>query len=538
MSAASSRTAADANSSPATAADDVREAVPEHLRALAGRQMVEQIEEPDAASDHRFAHPMIRDVTYGGLLKRTRAELHERFVRWAESTDLARDRPLEVEEVLGYHLEQAHRLRIDLGPLDGHGLDLGRRAAGRLGAAGRRALERGDMPAAANLLRRAAGVLPEDPAQAARLLVDAGQAEMEAGRLAEADAVLGRAVDLASGARASGLASVARLERTRLAYLTGGGPGDDDVAAQAEGAIYAFTADHDDEGLATAWRLLLNVRLTGCRFAEAETAAGEIVVHATRAGNRLLVNRMLPVIAQLSLRGPMPALDAMVRCRQILADVAGDRQAEAVARRALSHLRGMWGELDDARAELRRCRADLEELGWVLDAALVCLDAAPVALLADDPAGAEAELQWAFDTLDAMGERNYVSTVAALLGEARYRAGRLREAEEAVTFSREVAAEGDVATHIIWRSVHGKLMARRGDAAGVASCREAVALAEGTDDLIARADALADLAEALGISGEVDGERATLRRALALYEQKGSLVAVRRVARRLSATAA
>ena len=144
------------------AADDVREAVPEHLRALAGRQMVEQIEEPDAASDHRFAHPMIRDVTYGGLLKRTRAELHERFVRWAESTDLARDRPLEVEEVLGYHLEQAHRLRIDLGPLDGHGLDLGRRAAGRLGAAGRRALERGDMPAAANLLRRAAGVLPED----------------------------------------------------------------------------------------------------------------------------------------------------------------------------------------------------------------------------------------------------------------------------------------------------------------------------------------------------------------------------------------
>ena len=129
-------------------------------------------------------------------------------------------------------------------------------------------------------------------------------------------------------------------------------------------------------------------------------------------------------------------------------------------------------------------------------------------------------------------------TVAALLGEARYRGGRLREAEEAVAFSRDVAAEGDVATHIIWRSVHGKLRARHGDAAaGVASCREAVALAEGTDDLIARADALADLAEALGVTGDADGERATLRRALALYEQKGSLVAVRRIAQRLSATA-
>ncbi len=71
----------------------------------------------------------------------------------------------------------------------------------------------------------------------------------------------------------------------------------------------------------------------------------------------------------------------------------------------------------------------------------------------------------------------------------------------------------------------------------MASCREAVALAEGTDDLIARADALADLAEALGVTGDADGERATLRRALALYEQKGSLVAVRRIAQRLSATA-
>ena len=277
-----------------------------------------------------------------------------------------------------------------------------------------------------------------------------------------------------------------------------------------------------------------SIRFTRSRF-PARVAWTTISSAASSASsNRHLVNRMLPVIAQLSLRGPAPALDAMLRCRQILADVAGDRQAEAVAQRALSHLRGMWGELDEARAELRRCRADLEELGWVLDAALVCLDAAPVAFLADDPAGAEAELQWSFDTLDAMWERNYVSTVSALLGEARYRAGRLAEAAEAVAFSREVAAEGDVATHIIWRSVHGKLLARGGDAAGgVASCREAVGLAEGTDDLIAQADALADLAEALEMGGDREA-RPTLREALARYERKGSLVAVRRVAQRLA----
>ena len=109
------------------------------------------------------------------------------------------------------------------------------------------------MPAAANLLgargRRAAARTPCRPRACC---VDAGQAEMEAGRLAEADAVLGRAAALAAGAPGVGLESVARLERTRLAYLTGGGPADDEVAAQAEGAIRAFTADRDDEGLATA----------------------------------------------------------------------------------------------------------------------------------------------------------------------------------------------------------------------------------------------------------------------------------------------
>ena len=58
------------------------------------------------------------------------------------------------EEIVGYHLERACAYRASLGPVDAEGRALARRAATRLGAAGRRAYERGDLHAAVGLLAR------------------------------------------------------------------------------------------------------------------------------------------------------------------------------------------------------------------------------------------------------------------------------------------------------------------------------------------------------------------------------------------------
>jgi len=105
---------------------------------------------------------LIRDAAYGGLLKRTHAELHERFAPWLE-VRLA-SRIGEFRELIGFHLEQAHRYLLELGPADEHASALGRRAAEHLGWSGTRALARGDVGAATNLLRRAVGLLPKgDP---------------------------------------------------------------------------------------------------------------------------------------------------------------------------------------------------------------------------------------------------------------------------------------------------------------------------------------------------------------------------------------
>ena len=189
----------------------------------------------------------------------------------------------------------------------------------------------------------------------------------------------------------------------------------------------------------------------------------------------------------------------------------------------------MQGEFEVARAGYRRARRTLEELGWTNQAALTSLDSGPIELLAGDPAAAEAELRRDYETLDRLGERNYISTVAAVLAEAVYEQGRLDEADRFATVSAEVAAPDDVATQFLWRGVRGKLLARQGRVdEGEALVREAVRLARSTDELISPANALMDLAEVLCLDGRRQEAAEATDEAIRLYEQKGSVVAARR----------
>jgi hypothetical protein len=139
----------------------------------------------------RFHHILIRDAAYRRLLKGTRAELHARFADWvaARAGDAA-----DHDETIGWHLEQAHQLLRELGPLDAAGRMLGERAAQHL-AAGRRALARDDLPVAANLLGRAVDRLDVDDAARADLALDWCEALLAAGDVgvaAKAIAELGR----------------------------------------------------------------------------------------------------------------------------------------------------------------------------------------------------------------------------------------------------------------------------------------------------------------------------------------------------------
>src|SRR3954464_13160121 len=161
------------------------------LTSLVRKELIRPDKSTFAGDDaFRFRHLLIREAAYDAMPKAVRAVMHEKFANWlrGHQEDL-----VEWAEVLGYHLERAYRYRVELGVTDAANADLGRQAAELLGMAGRRASERGDMSAAANLLERAAALLPaRDPGRAALLpalgkaLVDHGQWETAATVLTEA----------------------------------------------------------------------------------------------------------------------------------------------------------------------------------------------------------------------------------------------------------------------------------------------------------------------------------------------------------------
>ena len=195
----------------------IRDGIDGHLETLRRKELVELegsywIDEPV----YRFHHVLIRDVAYRSVLKEVRADLHERMAQWLEAK--SGDLTGEYEQFVAFHLEQAHEYRSQLGPLDEHGRALGRRAAERLASAGRRALTREDLPAAANLLGRALDRLDDHAPARPDLLADLSEALLSAGDTHAA----APAVEALRGAAGEDprLRALAAVYAGQLSYLT------------------------------------------------------------------------------------------------------------------------------------------------------------------------------------------------------------------------------------------------------------------------------------------------------------------------------
>jgi class 3 adenylate cyclase/tetratricopeptide (TPR) repeat protein len=504
------------------------------LGGLMRKELVHPDESTFAGQEaYRFAHILIRDAAYLGLLKRTRAELHERFVDWLE--DVATDRLKEYEEIRGYHLEQAYTILIQLAPVDDHARQLGLRAAEYLASAGHRALARGDLPAASNLLQRAAALLPLEDHRRPRHLLDAGEALTELGEFRSAETFLGAGIDAASGQGDVGLEAMGRMMMLSVRYETASEATGADFVAEVERAIPVLEGLQQHEGLARAWRMLTLVHWQACRWGSSEMAAQRMVEHARRAENTLLEDRVLPALAMCALYGPTPVPDAIARCTEILERTSSDRKAAAVTQLALAHLEAMRGEFDRARELCRQSRSSLEELGWKVQAAVTSQSSGPIELLAGDPAAAEVELLLDFAALDAMGEKYYLSTTAAFLAEALYQQDRLEDAAGYCAICRELASPDDISSQFLWRSIQGKILARTGDLENAQSLgKEAVALIDPSEDPDAAASTLLDLAEIYELGGRLDDAQDAARQAEALLDAKQDIVSRDRARKRLA----
>ncbi len=518
----------------ALAPEDLRPEVRGHLLSLVRKELIRPDRSALPGEDaFRFRHLLIRDAAYQSLPKQARAELHERFADWLERA--VQDGAAEHEAILGYHLEQAYRYRAELGAVDERAIRLARRAGRLLGAAGRQAFSRGDMPATASLLGRAEELLPRDGPDRLALLPDLGDALVEGGELARGRELLDRAVEEAAAAGQRAVEARAILIRWSFRISADPEGATEQARAEVERLLPELEELGDDLALAQAWRLKGLVHLMACRFAELGEAEENALVHARRAGDRRQEADALFWLMAAYDFGPLPADEAVARCEGLLDAAAANPIAEGGALAHLAMLKAKRGAFDEARSLFRRALDRYGELGTELQRGGMSMAFGWIEILAGTPEAAEPVLREGYERLGKIGEQSYRSTLAAVYADVVYRQGRYEEAEELTRASEELAARDDLASQIGWRSVRAKVLARRGELAEAERLgRAAVEIASRTDGLEWWAGALADLGEVLRLAGRPNDAAEQLEEALRLYERKGVLPAAERIRAQLA----
>ncbi len=500
-------------------------ALSDALEGLVRRELIRPVRD----EVFRFRHLLLLEVAYDALPKLERAVLHERLGSWFEQNE-------GEEEIVGYHLERAHSYRAELGPVDAEGRALARRAATRLGSAGRRAYERGDLAAAVGLLSRAATLLEPGAAGRVELLADLGEALRETGEFERAEAVLEEVIQSASASGDDVLEARAEVIRLRLRLLTDPEV-TEEVVRRAEPLIETFEQAGDDRLLAKAWELLAWAPWFRCQASATVEALERALEHARRSGDARTEAQSLNLSVGAAFFGPKPVPEAIRLCEEILADPTQQQRIRASALRALAGLKAMAGEFDEARELVDAHKELVQELGLRVTAAAAAETYGIIEMLAGDPVAAERELAWGYGLLEEIGETQNFPDLAAKLADALYVQGL---DDRALELSR-VSERCDGA---------GRSFSRRAVAGSPArSCWPGKATwsrprcwpekrwrsrTRRTSRCCA-ADALMDLAEVLRIAGRDAESGPFVEQALELYEQKGNVVAAAKARRILDA---
>jgi class 3 adenylate cyclase/tetratricopeptide (TPR) repeat protein len=512
--------------------EDERAHVPRHLQSLMRKELISPEVSPFSGEDaFRFRHLLIRDAAYQAIPKEERADLHEALAGWVAAR--VGDRATEFEEIIGHHLEQAARYRLELGPADERSTSLSLRASERLASSGRRALARRDAPAAARLLTRAVDLLPPEHPDRASLLNDLARSLIDRGDLRAA----GEALDRVAAARPGpATAADAALSRLWLQLYTDPEGQTETIRTEVERLVPVLSGAGDGRGLARASYLLVELDWMACRYVAAAARLEEVADHAARAGDRRQETEALGRLAAALVYGPVPVEEALRRCGELRKRARGDRRVEAGVLAAEAELEAMLGRFEGTGEKIDRAESVLEDLGLGLIALTSEEVRAAVHLLAGDPESAERAFRHTYEALERAGERGVLSTTAAELGQAVYEQGRFEEAEGYATVSEEAGASDDVATQLLVRGLRAKLAARRG------SAEEAERLARSSVDLAAtteapnfQGNAWMDLGEILRLTGRTSEAAAALQEAARLFEAKGNVVSAERARELLAA---
>ena len=459
---------------------------------------------------YRFRHLLIRDVAYDGLPKETRADLHLRFADWL----LNHAELVELDEIVGYHLEQAARYRRELGRAE---IEVERRAARRLAAAGSKASGRGDPPAADNLLTRALELLPHnDPERPKVVLERVATLEHLGGSHEEAS----RLIEELEGHADAAARMHGRMARLQLRFRLDPHAVVDEARRVSNEALEFFATAGDELGLARAWYLLFWVDWLQSRGKPALASLDRAIEHGERAGAHSLV-----ATATIYLQGPLmhgPMTPDEVRARLEPLKENGGAQATAIVLRVEARLLQLEGRLEEARHQYEAAAAIDADLGMRMFRAISQQWSAEVLLLQERPEEAATLFRSSVEELEALGETSFRSTTLIGLADALYRSGQPEAAERRAIDGEELGAKEDVVNYALGRAIRAMIAVDRGaldDATLLA--QESIEYAYQTDFPWVHARAHEALVQVLAAAGRTDDARAELEHAVKCYESYG-----------------
>jgi class 3 adenylate cyclase len=486
--------------------------VDRRLTALVRKELVRPDRAQLAGDDaYRFRHLLIRDAAYEALPKAARADLHHRFADWLQQNGQSL---VELDEILGYHLEQASRYHEELGQSD---VELADRAASRLAAAGRTSVSRSDGRAARSLFERALALRKQLDII---LVVDFAECTVATDIQTGIDA-LDEAADAAERAGDATGAALARAAAAELRLERGEASGEE-LERLARAALPLLEAVGDEAGLARGWDLLAHgLYRTRSRYDEVEQAAEQALLHQRLAGEK---RSYPPEILFVLLAGSRPVAEVLQRLDSLAEEYTHprvdlyraiclamlDRTAEAQA-------------LGAAAAERFRELAGRSPWFWELDE------------YAGNYAAAAEQLRDFCDYLTEQGRSATAAGFALTRGRMLCAVGRYDEAEQLAAQGHDLGDKHDPLTQSLWRRVAALVAAHRGEHSEAERlAREALTYSQETESPKGQGDAYYDLAEVLQAAGLRDEAAAAWHEALDRYERKGIIPLARRVRERLA----
>jgi class 3 adenylate cyclase len=429
----------------------------------------------------RFRHILLRDAAYDAIPKAERASLHEAFAEHLQAS-LA-ERTTEFDEFIGYHLEQAHRMRDELGLHDKHTERLARSAFEHLRAAGLRAAERGDAPTAATLLRHAVDLRDPDDADRLEIAWVLGFALSDSGSIPEAREFLTDAIARAEVAGSDRAAAYAGCALATVQLLGSPEANVEAMKVAADRSLELFEAAGDERGQALAWSTRAFAQWFDEQVEDSRKSAEHALGHARAAGDRVTEGEILGLIMGCNALGPTPVDLGIAQGEEILADARkdGNRRLEQAVLRSVATMHSMKGSVELARELITVSRSLAQELGLTIEYWAAAQNAGRNEWLAGDLDAAANVIRDSCEALDALGEKAFLSTHATMLAELEVERGHPSEAEHWIDVAERTGSPDDRATQIGIQQARGAVLAERGDASAGDHLRRALELADETD---------------------------------------------------------